>query len=88
MSVIDQLLAGSASDGLTYDGAIPARFHRRLAARRLIDAFAAGDGAAAFEVVDQVIEGGNDPRRFVADLLERLRDLVILAAVPEAPAQG
>ncbi|WP_240003118.1 hypothetical protein [Streptomyces cinnamoneus] len=45
----------------------------------VVEAFAAGDGAAAFEVVDRVIEGGNDPRRFVADLLERLRDLVILA---------
>src|SRR6478735_525783 len=54
----------------------------------IVDAFAAGDGAAAFEVVDRVIEGGNDPRRFVADLLERLRDLVILAAVPDAGDKG
>jgi DNA polymerase-3 subunit gamma/tau len=54
----------------------------------VVDAFAAGDGAAAFEVVDRVIEGGHDPRRFVADLLERLRDLVILAAVPDALEKG
>ncbi|CAM5539881.1 DNA polymerase III subunit gamma and tau [Streptomyces hirsutus] len=54
----------------------------------MVEAFATGDGAAAFEVVDHVIEGGNDPRRFVTDLLERLRDLVILAAVPDAAEKG
>ncbi|MFI1394671.1 DNA polymerase III subunit gamma and tau [Streptomyces sp. NPDC020681] len=89
MSVMDQLLAGAAEDGVTYamatgllgytDGSL---------LDSVVDAFAAGDGAAAFEVVDRVIEGGNDPRRFVADLLERLRDLVILAAVPDAGEKG
>ncbi|MGW4204449.1 DNA polymerase III subunit gamma and tau, partial [Streptomyces sp. NPDC004726] len=89
MSVMDQLLAGAAEDGVTYamatgllgytDGSL---------LDSVVDAFAAGDGAAAFQVVDQVIEGGNDPRRFVADLLERLRDLVILAAVPDAEEKG
>ncbi|CAM5633712.1 hypothetical protein SSPIM334S_03073 [Streptomyces spiroverticillatus] len=89
MSVMDQLLAGAADDGVTYamatgllgytDGSL---------LDSVVDAFAAGDGAAAFEVVDRVIEGGNDPRRFVADLLERLRDLVILAAVPDAGEKG
>ncbi|NUK39293.1 DNA polymerase III subunit gamma and tau, partial [Streptomyces lunaelactis] len=43
---------------------------------------------AAFDVVNTVIEGGNAPRRFVADLLERLRDLVIRAAVPDAGTTG
>ncbi|MEW2549591.1 DNA polymerase III subunit gamma and tau [Streptomyces sp. NPDC047002] len=89
MSVMDQLLAGAAEDGVTYamatgllgytDGSL---------LDSVVDAFASGDGAAAFEVVDRVIEGGNDPRRFVADLLERLRDLVILAAVPDAAEKG
>jgi DNA polymerase-3 subunit gamma/tau len=54
----------------------------------VVDAIAAGDGAAVFEIVDRVIEGGHDPRRFVADLLERLRDLVIIAAVPDALDKG
>ncbi|MFF8960429.1 DNA polymerase III subunit gamma and tau [Streptomyces sp. NPDC014894] len=89
MSVMDQLLAGATEEGVTYamatgllgytDGSL---------LDSVVDAFAAGDGAAAFEVVDRVIEGGNDPRRFVADLLERLRDLVILAAVPDAAEKG
>ena len=48
-----------------------------------IDALAAGDGAATFRQVDKVIESGLDPRRFIEDLLERLRDLIIVAAVPE-----
>ncbi|MFI7005632.1 DNA polymerase III subunit gamma and tau [Streptomyces sp. NPDC050145] len=89
MSVMDQLLAGAAEDGVTYamatgllgytDGSL---------LDSVVEAFATGDGAAAFEVVDHVIEGGNDPRRFVTDLLERLRDLVILAAVPDAAEKG
>jgi DNA polymerase III gamma/tau subunit len=49
-----------------------------------IDAFAASDGSTVFGVVDKVIESGQDPRRFAEDLLQRLRDLVIVAAVPDA----
>ena len=49
-----------------------------------MDAFAAADGAAVFGVVNRVIEGGHEPRRFAADLLDRLRDLIILGAVPGA----
>ena len=54
----------------------------------VVDAFAAADGAAVFGVVDKVIETGQDPRRFAEDLLRRLRDLVIVAAVPGAPGSG
>ena len=54
----------------------------------IVDAFAAGDGAAVFRVVDRVVEGGHDPRRFVADLLDRLRDLIVLGAVPDAALKG
>ena len=54
----------------------------------MVDAFAAGDGGAVFGVVDKVIETGQDPRRFTEDLLRRLRDLVIVDAVPEATASG
>ncbi|WP_405726898.1 DNA polymerase III subunit gamma and tau [Streptomyces sp. NBC_01537] len=89
MSVMDQLLAGAGEDGVTYAMATSLLGYTDAALLDdVVDAFAAGDGAAAFEVVDRVIEGGNDPRRFVADLLERLRDLVILAAVPDALEKG
>ncbi|MGW6568489.1 DNA polymerase III subunit gamma and tau [Streptomyces sp. NPDC054975] len=89
MSVMDQLLAGAAADGVTYAMATSLLgYTDGSLLDSVVDAFAAGDGAAAFEVVDRVVEGGNDPRRFVADLLERLRDLVILAAVPDAAEKG
>ncbi|MFJ2059341.1 DNA polymerase III subunit gamma and tau [Streptomyces sp. NPDC087908] len=89
MSVMDQLLAGAADDGVTYGMATSLLgYTDGSLLDAVVEAFAAGDGAAAFEVVDTVIEGGNDPRRFVADLLERLRDLVILAAVPDAAEKG
>ncbi|MER6128318.1 DNA polymerase III subunit gamma and tau [Streptomyces sp. NPDC001795] len=89
MSVMDQLLAGATADGVTYAMATSLLgYTDGSLLDSVVEAFASGDGAAAFEVVDRVIEGGNDPRRFVADLLERLRDLVILAAVPDATEKG
>ncbi|WP_328399009.1 DNA polymerase III subunit gamma and tau [Streptomyces sp. NBC_00390] len=89
MSVMDQLLAGATEQGVTYAMATALLgYTDGSLLDSIVDAFASGDGAAAFEVVNQVIEGGNDPRRFVADLLERLRDLVILAAVPDAGSKG
>ncbi len=89
MSVMDQLLAGAGAGGVTYAMATALLGYTDGALLDdVVDAFASGDGAAAFEVVDRVIEGGHDPRRFVADLLERLRDLVILAAVPDAGDKG
>lgn len=89
MSVMDQLLAGAREEGVTYAMATSLLgYTDGSLLDSVVEAFATGDGAAAFEVVDRVIEGGNDPRRFVADLLERLRDLVILAAVPDATETG
>ncbi|WP_128435400.1 DNA polymerase III subunit gamma and tau [Streptomyces cyaneus] len=89
MSVMDQLLAGAKEEGVTYAMATSLLgYTDGSLLDSVVEAFATGDGAAAFEVVDHVIEGGNDPRRFVADLLERLRDLVILAAVPDAVDKG
>lgn len=89
MSVMDQLLAGAADQGVTYAMATSLLgYTDGTLLDAVVDAFASGDGAAAFEIVDRVVEGGNDPRRFVADLLERLRDLVILAAVPDAGEKG
>ncbi|ULR51751.1 DNA polymerase III subunit gamma and tau [Streptomyces deccanensis] len=89
MSVMDQLLAGATDEGVTYAMATSLLgYTDGSLLDSVVESFASGDGAAAFEVVDRVIEGGNDPRRFVADLLERLRDLVILAAVPDAIDKG
>jgi len=89
MSVMDQLLAGAGEEGVTYAMATSLLgYTDGSLLDSIVEAFAAGDGAGAFEVVDRVIESGNDPRRFVADLLERLRDLLILAAVPDAAEKG
>jgi DNA polymerase III subunit gamma/tau len=89
LSVLDQLIAGSDEAGLRYDRAIALLGYTddRLL-DEVIEAFAAGDGAAVFHAVDHVVEAGHDPRRFAADLLDRLRDLIILRAVPDAGASG
>ncbi|MQS13382.1 DNA polymerase III subunit gamma and tau [Streptomyces kaniharaensis] len=89
MSVMDQLLAGAGDDGVTYQMATALLGYTDSALLdEVVDAFAAQDGATVFQVIDRVVEGGHDPRRFVTDLLERLRDLVILATVPEAGEKG
>ena len=89
MSVMDQLLAGAADQGVTYAMATALLGYTDAGLLdEVVDAFAAQDGATVFGIVDRVIEGGHDPRRFVADLLERLRDLVILSAVPDAGEKG
>src|SRR5262249_42700489 len=54
----------------------------------MAEALAARDGAAVFLAIDHVVEAGHDPRRFAMDLLDRLRDLIVLAAVPGAGASG
>jgi DNA polymerase-3 subunit gamma/tau len=89
LSVLDQLIAGSDEAGLRYDRAIALLGYTddRLL-DEVIDAFAAGDGAAVFHAIDHVVEAGHDPRRFAADLLDRLRDLIVLLAVPDAGSSG
>ncbi|QZY29337.1 DNA polymerase III subunit gamma and tau [Nocardioides coralli] len=89
LSVLDQLLGGAGPEGITHDLATGLLGYTPTSLLDdVVDAFAAGDGAAVFGVVDRVIETGQDPRRFTEDLLRRLRDLVIVAAVPDAPASG
>jgi DNA polymerase-3 subunit gamma/tau len=89
LSVLDQLLGGAGPGGVTYDLAVQLLgYTPDSLLDEAIDAFAAGDGATAFGVVDKVIESGQDPRRFAEDLLQRLRDLVIVAAVPDALSTG
>ncbi|MFE6867952.1 DNA polymerase III subunit gamma and tau [Kitasatospora sp. NPDC057692] len=89
MSVMDQLLAGATEGGVTYQMATALLGYTDSALLdEVVDAFAAHDGATVFQVIDRVVEGGHDPRRFVTDLLERLRDLVILATVPDVGEKG
>jgi DNA polymerase-3 subunit gamma/tau len=89
LSVLDQLLGGAGSDGVTYDvAAALLGYTPDNLLDEVVDGFAAGDGASVFRVVDKVIESGQDPRRFTEDVLRRLRDLVIVAQVPDAPATG
>ena len=83
-SVLGQLLAGAGKDGVTYEIAVQLLgFTDGALLDDAIDALAARDGATLFSTVDRVIESGHDPRRFASDLLERLRDLMIVDALGE-----
>jgi DNA polymerase-3 subunit gamma/tau len=89
LSVLDQLLAGADESGLRYERAVALLgYTDESLLDDVTDAFAAADGAAVFHAVDRVVEGGHDPRRFAADLLDRFRDLIVLAAVPDAGQTG
>ena len=89
LSVLDQLLGGASDGGVTYaQAAALLGYTPESLLDEIVDAFAAGDGAGVFAVVDKVVETGHDPRRFAEDLLRRLRDLVIVATVPDAVASG
>lgn len=85
LSVLDQLLAGAGPEGVTYARAVALLGVTDVALiDDAVDALAASDGAALFGTIDRVMEAGHDPRRFAVDLLERLRDLILLRAVPDA----
>ena len=89
LSVLDQLLGGAAEDGVSYAQATALLGYTPDALLdEIVDAFAAGDAHGVFAAVDKVIEVGQDPRRFGEDLLRRLRDLIIVAAVPDALSSG
>jgi DNA polymerase-3 subunit gamma/tau len=89
LSILDQLLAGADESGVTYARAVSLLGYTDASLLDdVVDAIAARDGAAVFAAVDQVIENGQDPRRFAADLLERARDLIVLSNVPDADASG
>src|SRR5262249_3979178 len=82
-------LAGAGPEGLSYERTVALLgYTDDSLLDEMVDALAAGDGAAAFGTVDRVVQGGHDPRRFAADLLDRLRDLIILGAVPGAGQTG
>ena len=80
LSVLDQLMAGAIDGQVTYQTAVALLGYTDSALLdESVDALAGGDGAAAFRVVERMVESGHDPRRFVEDLLQRLRDLLIIA---------
>jgi DNA polymerase-3 subunit gamma/tau len=88
LSVLGQLLAGAGKDGVTYEIAVALLGYTDGALLdESIDAIAARDGATLFTTIDRVIESGSDPRRFAQDLLERLRDLIIIGAVDDNSSQ-
>ncbi len=89
LSVLDQLLGGAGETGVTHKLATDLLgFTPDSLLDEVVEAFASRDGASVFSVVDKIVETGQDPRRFTEDLLRRLRDLVIVTAVPDAPATG
>nr|WP_223171721.1 hypothetical protein [Microbacterium sp. NIBRBAC000506063] len=91
LSLLDQLIAGSDPEG----DAVKVRYERAVALLgythtalldEIVDALAGANPAEAFPAVDRVVQTGQDPRRFVDDLLERLRDLIVIAAVGDEAA--
>ena len=89
LSVLGQLLAGAGKDGVSYDIAVQLLgFTDGALLDDAIDALAAHDAATLFATIDRVIESGHDPKRFTADLLERLRDLMIVDALGDTSANS
>jgi DNA polymerase-3 subunit gamma/tau len=89
LSVLGQLLAGAGKDGVSYEIAIQLLgFTDGALLDDAIDAIAAHDSATLFKTIDRVIESGHDPRRFTGDLLERIRDLMIVDALKDSTANS
>ena len=89
LSVLGQLLAGAGKDGVSYEIAIQLLgFTDGALLDDAIDAIAAHDGATLFKTIDRVIESGHDPRRFTGDLLERIRDLMIVDALKDSTSNS
>jgi DNA polymerase-3 subunit gamma/tau len=89
LSILGQVISGCGSEGVTYQEAV---LQLGMTDAALLDetvnALIDRDGAALFNAVDRVIESGNEPRRFVTDLLERIRDLIVLQSIPGAAESG
>ena len=82
LSVLGQLLAGAGKDGVTYEIAVQLLgFTDGALLDDAVDAIAARDASTLFTTVDRLIEAGHDPRRFAQDLLERIRDLIVVDAL-------
>ena len=87
LSLLDQLIAGSEGTNVEYERAVALLGYTHGALLdEIVDALGAHDSGAVFGAVDRVIQTGQDPRRFVEDLLERLRDLIIVSATADRAA--
>ncbi|WP_218870134.1 DNA polymerase III subunit gamma and tau [Herbiconiux flava] len=87
LSLLDQLIAGSENNHVDYERAVALLGYTHGALlSEAVDALGTHDGAAVFDAVDRVIQTGQDPRRFVEDLLERLRDIIVVSATREQAA--
>ena len=87
LSLLDQLMAGSEDGAIAYERAVALLGYTDAALLDdVVDALAVADPASAFAAIDRVVQTGQDPRRFVEDLLERLRDLIVVAATNESAA--
>ncbi|WP_285107934.1 DNA polymerase III subunit gamma and tau, partial [Promicromonospora sp. MEB111] len=85
LSVMDQLIAGATGGVVDYDLAVGLLgFTHATLLDDVVDALAARDGGSIFRVVDQIIATGHEPRRFVEDVLERLRDLIVIGVSGDA----
>ena len=88
LSVLGQLLAGASDAGVTYEIAVALLGYTDGALLdEAVDALTAHDGSSLFKTIDRMIEAGQDPKRFAQDLLERLRDLIIVGAVDDNNSQ-
>lgn len=89
LSILGQVISGCGPEGVTYQEAV---LQLGMTDSALLDetvnALIDRDGAALFNAVDRVIQSGNEPRRFVTDLLERIRDLIVLQRIPGAAESG
>lgn len=87
LSVLDQLMAGTIDGTLAYHQAVALLGYTDSALLdETVDALAGGDGAAVYRVIERMVESGHDPRRFVEDLLQRLRDLLIISVAGDGAA--
>lgn len=89
LSILGQVIAGAGSDGVTYvDTVMQLGMTDMTLLDETVDALIARDGAALFGTIEKVMDAGHEPRRFVSDLVERLRDLIVLQHVPGAAAMS
>ncbi len=85
LSILGQVIAGAGEDGVTYaDTVMQLGMTDMTLLDETVDALISRDGALLFGVIERVMDAGHEPRRFVSDLLERLRDLIVLQHVPDA----
>ena len=88
-SVLGQVMAGAGPEGIAYAETVAQLgFTDEALLTRVVEAIAVSDGAQLFTLIDEVITSGHEPRRFATDLLERLRDMVVVTQIPDATTSG